>query len=200
MWLPPVTLLHQCAPAVAPVTMAAIVQHESGGDALAIYDDSARRALRPRTRAQAVSAAEGLLRAGHVLDLGLAQISSRNLGRLHLSVAGAFDPCQNLQAAQAVLQQAWALAHGSLRETLQVYNTGRPAGTRYANQVWAAASAPRPTIPAIPGGQLAPWTRARSGLFVPPPSPLPPVRLQPEQQPRKAPLTPTESGLAPRWK
>ena len=47
--LPPRVLLEVCAPQVAPVTLAAIVQQESGGDWLAIHDNTAGRALRPTT-------------------------------------------------------------------------------------------------------------------------------------------------------
>lgn len=200
MWLPPISLLQQCAPDVAPVTMAAVVQHESGGNPLAIYDDTARRSLRPGTPAQAAQLANTLLRAGHVLDLGLAQISSRNLASLHLSVDGAFDPCRNLAAAQSVLQAAWRSTHGSLRATLQTYNTGQPGGTHYADQVFAAASAPAPRIPAIPNGQLAAWTRSQTGAAMPRHALLPPVRLTPQWLPNRAPLSPTASGLVPRWK
>lgn len=45
-----------------------------------------------------------MISAGRRVDLGLAQINSKNLGWLGLSVEAAFDSCQNLAAAARVLQ------------------------------------------------------------------------------------------------
>jgi len=47
--LPVAQLVHQCAPFVAPSTMAAIVQVESGGRALVILDNTTGRDYNPPT-------------------------------------------------------------------------------------------------------------------------------------------------------
>ena len=67
-------LLARCAPSVGPVTMGALVAYESGGRAWAIDDDTARRAYFPATRPEAVATALRLVRAGHVIDVGYAQL------------------------------------------------------------------------------------------------------------------------------
>ena len=72
-------LMAHCAPAVAPSTMTAIVQVESGGNPLAIGDNTAGRSYYPHDRGAAERLARRLLNAGHLLDLGIAQIDSMNL-------------------------------------------------------------------------------------------------------------------------
>jgi len=161
--LPPRVLLEACAPQVAPVTLAAIVQQESGGDWLAIHDDTAHRTLRPTTVEHAVMLARRLIAADHSVDLGAAQINSANLTRLGLNIKSAFEPCTNLHAAQVLLLDSWRASGGDLRATLAIYHTGcadncppgkRSAGAAYSTSVYGHAGV---TVPAIPGGRLASW-------------------------------------------
>lgn len=158
MALDPATLLAlaaACAPQVAPQTMAAIVRVESGLDPLAIgVNGVGRRALRPRTPEAAVAHAEALIAGGHSIDLGLAQINSRNLARLGLTPRTAFDPCRNLAAGAAILEAGYRRAaprrgqeQAGLRTALSYYNTGHPErGLRngYVARVTAAAGGVRP--------------------------------------------------------
>jgi type IV secretion system protein VirB1 len=81
----------------------AVAAAESGFDPLAIRDNTAHMVWRPRDRRKALWLAEELLGAGHRLDLGLMQIDSTNLARLHLTVAQAFEPCAALHAAGRLL-------------------------------------------------------------------------------------------------
>jgi type IV secretion system protein VirB1 len=67
-------LMARCAPNVAPSTMAAIVRVESGGNPLAIGDNTTRRSYYPRDRATAELLARRLLNAGHLLDLGCSKV------------------------------------------------------------------------------------------------------------------------------
>jgi type IV secretion system protein VirB1 len=120
----PVAMLEQCAPQIAPVTMSAIVQQESGGNPLVLHDNTSGKSYRPATVADAARIARELIAQGHSVDIGLAQINSKNLPRLGLGVDQVLDPCANLHAAQTVLMEGWKRS-GDLRATLSVYNTGK---------------------------------------------------------------------------
>ncbi|WP_256360011.1 lytic transglycosylase domain-containing protein [Thiomonas sp. X19] len=192
----PVALLHQCAPRVAAVTMAAIVQQESGGNPLALHDNTSGQSYRPATLFEAVGLARRLIAAGHSIDMGIAQINSGNLPSLHLGVQQVFDPCRNLWAAQAILLRGWRQSGGSLRGALSAYNTGNTGsavGARYAAGVFWQAGV---VMPGIPGGKLARWTQ---GTIVVSNADLQPVRAVPTWTPQASPLPPVGGGLAAKW-
>ena len=194
----PITLnaIEECAPKVAAVTMAAIVQQESGGNPLALHDNTTGRSYRPANLADAARLARTLIQAGHSVDLGLAQINSRNLPALGLDANQVFDPCSNLHAAQVILLGAWSQSGGSLRGALSAYNTGNTtgiAGARYSARVYAQAGV---VVPAIPGGRLARW--AMNGVPVPRPD-LPPIRPRVTWTPQASPLAPNAAGLKVQW-
>lgn len=183
-------MLEECAPAIAPVTMAAVVQQESAGNPLALHDNTAGRSYRPGSVAEAARVARELIAQGHSVDIGLAQINSRNLPGLGLSVDLMLDPCRNLQAAQSVLLNGWARS-GTLAGTLSAYNTGRivgAQGTKYGAGVYAQAGV---VVPAIPGGRMARWALAGAAL--------PPVRPLVSWTPQASPLKPGAGDLEPRW-
>ena len=133
-------LLQKCAPNVHPVTMGALVRHESGGNPYVILDNGdwnlpkeerVLRSLRPQSEAEAVMVAKELIAAGHVVDMGLGQINNRNLKRLGLTVEQIFEPCTNLQASQAILAGNYTTAvkqfgpgDQALYAALSAYNTG----------------------------------------------------------------------------
>ena len=72
----PTALMEQCAPQIASVTMAAIVQQESGGNPLALHDNTSGKSYRPATIAEAARLARELIAQGHSVDIGLPQINS----------------------------------------------------------------------------------------------------------------------------
>lgn len=123
-------LASQCAPAVAPETLYAVIATESQGNPFAIGINGGRRLERqPRNRGEAVATARMLLSQGANIDLGLGQINSANLSWLQLSVEDAFEPCANIRAAAKVLSSNYkaALAAGHeapLGAALSAYNTG----------------------------------------------------------------------------
>jgi soluble lytic murein transglycosylase-like protein len=127
--------------------MAAIVQVESGGDPFAIGDNTVRRSYFPRDRATAERLTRRLLDAGHLLDLGIAQIDSMNLSCFGATAHTIFDPCTNLSVGARILSGDYAFAarrYGdgqvALRHAIGMYNTGRlNAGARYIARVVAAA-------------------------------------------------------------
>jgi type IV secretion system protein VirB1 len=91
--------------------------------------------------------------------MGLGQVDSENLGWLHMGIRQTFNACDNLNAAQRILvgayRQAGANGAQSLPGAFEAYNSGRTWGDqRYAQVVFRNAGV---EIPAIPGGQLAPW-------------------------------------------
>lgn len=140
-------LIAHCAPNVAPATMTAIVKVESGGNSLAIGDNTAGRSYYPRDRASAESLARQLLEAGHSLDAGIAQINSMNFAGFGATVYTIFDPCVNLNIGARILSDDYAFAarryrdaQVALRHAIGMYNTGRiNAGARYIAHVLAAA-------------------------------------------------------------
>jgi type IV secretion system protein VirB1 len=130
------TVMHQCAPGVAPVVLEAIIRAESSFDPLALHiNGKARLRYPPKSAGQAATWSSWLIEHGYSIDLGLMQINSSNLTPLNLTPAGAFDPCQNLHAGAAILKAQYARAKqaGStdskaLLQAISAYNTGNFQG------------------------------------------------------------------------
>jgi len=143
-------LISSCAVGVNPRTMTALVHVESGGDSLALHDNTWRTSYKPPNSATAVAWARELMGFGHSVDLGLSQINSANLPSLGLSVEDVFDPCTNLQAGATILSADYREAVArfgpgqiALRHALGAYNTGSLyAGQGYVNQILVAAGLP----------------------------------------------------------
>jgi len=150
-------LAAQCAPSVAPETLLSVVQVESRFEPLAIgVNGTPRVTLTPTSAEEAAAVAGRLISSGRSVDLGLAQINSRNLGWLGMGIAEAFEPCANLRAAARILQYGYARSEASrvgeqsaLKTALSYYNTGHPLrglANGYVSKVSAAA---RRLVPAI---------------------------------------------------
>ncbi|TDH61237.1 lytic transglycosylase [Dankookia rubra] len=152
-------LYAECASDVHPVTMDLVVRHESGGNPLAIYDNTARRSYRPTDVDAAMDIIATMERLGHDFDLGLGQINRRNLPRLQLSARQALDPCTNLRAASLLLSSNYAAAlragfssgKAALDAALKMYNTGTFSRgdaylARYYGRVPALSSAPAQAV------------------------------------------------------
>lgn len=127
-------LAAQCAPHVATETLLAVAKVESGFNSLAIgVNGKPVVRVRAANKPDAVSKASALIAAGRNVDLGVAQINSRNLSWLGLTVETAFDPCRNLAASARVLQDGYARSDArrvgeqpALHMALSYYNTGDP--------------------------------------------------------------------------
>ena len=125
-------LIHQCAPAVAPVVVEAIMRTESGFDPLALHiNGGVRLRSPPRTAAQAATWSQWLIDRGYSVDMGLMQINSRNLASLRLTAADVFEPCQNIKAGAAILAaqydrsvQVSGVGSRALLQAISAYNTG----------------------------------------------------------------------------
>lgn len=190
-------LLMVCAPAVDPVTMAAVVMQESGGKPWVLNNNTSRKSVFFASKAAAVAAAVAAIKRGDSVDMGLTQINSKNLTALGLSVNQVFDPCTNLAAGAAILAAGYKQA-GSLGGALSTYNTGRSdtkIGAAYAQKVFnqAGIKVPDIKVPAIPGGQLAKLPDASQ--FTANRTALPPVRLVVKPSPYSADLSPLSATV-----
>ena len=123
-------LASQCAPTVAPETVLAIIQTESGGEPFALNVNGGRQPARQRSAADAAATARRYVAAGYSVDLGLGQINSRNMRWLGLTWESVFDPCTNVAALGRVLTTNYNVAKSgrdpqtALRVALSMYNTG----------------------------------------------------------------------------
>ena len=147
-------LAAECAPSVAPETLADIARVESGFRPLAInVNGPGGGAIYPKSLPEAVALARSLLAAGRSADFGLGQINGKNFAWLGLTLETVFDPCRNVAASAAVLTSA------------SRYNTGHPSrgfANGYVRKVIAAgranASLPAEQPPSlVPSAPDADW-------------------------------------------
>lgn len=139
----------RCAGSTPSSVLISIVQVESGFRPFLVRVNGTH----PKTfdlgsAEEAKRLARSLILRGESVDLGLAQINSRNLGPLGLSADSAFDPCSNLAAAGEILsrgyERALAVDHADrpiLQMAYSMYNTGSPVrglANGYASKVEAA--------------------------------------------------------------
>ncbi len=150
------------APEVAPETIAAFAEAESGRSPLAIHDNTTRRSHAPDSVGQASSLARQLLARGHSLDLGLLQINDANLRVTGLTVETAFEPASSIRAGAQIMVAAYRQCEpgrsrqDALRCMASIYNTGREqAGllNGYVARVWRVAER---LVPAIQSADIAP--------------------------------------------
>lgn len=164
------SLVQQCAPAVAPSTMTAVVKVESGFNPYAIGVVHGRLERQPVTVGEAVATAHALDAAGWNYSAGLAQVNRSNWHRYGLTPERAFDPCLNLAAGAAILQGCFERAGGAdagtaaqrqdaLRAGLSCYTSGDFSGgfrTGYVQRVIAQATPSSPVVPAIGSDAFSP--------------------------------------------
>ena len=162
--------LSQCGPAVAPSTTRAVIQVESGGNPLAIGDNSLRKAFAPSSKGEAVSLAKRLIEQGHSVDLGLMQINSMHLAAMSLSLEEVFDPCRNVKIGTAILsdfyrQQQTGDPAYTLFKALSAYNTGQAwKGAGYVNRILAAAGVDyRVLFVPVQGAEAVPDSAKKKG-------------------------------------
>ena len=192
----------ECAPMVAPLTMAAIVRVESGGNPLAMWNNSTRSMVIPGSRAQAIRYLRHAMAAGQRVDVGLAQVDTGNFAAFGLRPRNAFNACANLRAGGEILHMDWqqALSSGyrgqqALYHAFEAYNSGRLWGdAQYANRILGAAGAP---VPADYGG-LRTVSQVNKAL---PANPFPQFRWLAagrQAKPAQA-VTPAPSGDSHSW-
>lgn len=172
------SLAQVCAPHVDTTTLAALVRVESGFNPYAIGVVGARLQYQPHSYEQALATARALAARGYDFSVGLGQVNVRNLARVGESLTTIFDPCRNLHASSAILQQCFARSsaragdtQGALRDALSCYYSGnfmtgyrqgyvaRILAGAYSNWRLAHARDPRPAarppLPAAPASGRA---------------------------------------------
>ena len=197
----------ECAPMVAPPTMAAIVRVESGGNPLAMWNNSTRSMVIPGSRAQAIQYLRHAMAAGQRVDVGLAQVDTGNFAAFGLTPRNAFDACANLRAGGEILRMDWQQARENgyrgqqaLYHAFEAYNSGRLWGDApYANRILDAAGAPAPAgrkpagCKSVALGGLRTVSQVNKAL---PTNPFPQFRWQ--EKPAQA-VTPAPSGDSYSW-
>ncbi|PZD82860.1 lytic transglycosylase domain-containing protein [Acidithiobacillus ferrooxidans] len=202
----------ECAPMVAPSTMAAIVRVESGGNPLAMWNNGTRSMVIPGNRAQAIQYLRQAMAAGQRVDVGLAQVDTGNFAAFGLTPRNAFDACANLRAGGEILRVDWQQARENgyrgqqaLYHAFEAYNSGRLRGdAQYADRILGAAGAPAPAgckpasrMPADYGG-LRTVSQGNKAL---PTNPFPQFRWLAagrQAKPAQA-VTPAPSGGSRSW-
>ena len=173
--IPPALLA--CAPNVAPVTLQAIAQVESGDNPLAVNVNGIGVPPQPPGDAQeAARLAERYIARGYSVDIGLMQVNSRNLAVLGITVEQVLDPCRNIHAAATVLTADYAAAtrtrgdgQAALQAALSAYNTGdfyRGFANGYVARYYGPGS-----VPALTGGVHEAVAAKRARPPPPPPNP-----------------------------
>lgn len=164
--LPFEKLAAACAPSIHPTTLKAVVTTESSGNPYAIGVVAGRLERQPRSLDEAIATARALERQGFNFSLGLGQVNRHNLARYGETYETVFDPCRNLQAGAAILQDCYVRAkkrlgddQQALRAAFSCYYSGnftrgfRPdqAGQpSYVQKVVANATQEVPPIPVVP--------------------------------------------------
>lgn len=185
-------LIATCAPLVHPITMGKIVRTESEGNLYAIADAGPKglpwkgvrekmvRSFFPSTIDEAEEIATRLIRARHIVAIGISQVSSENLARFGLSVRQVLDPCTNLKTGSTILAEFYLRAvragnhkDAAILSAVSAYNSGSfTAGfsNGYVRKVLAA----QPFLVPSTTATLPPAPRSHNS---PAPSPI----TQPQQ-------------------
>ena len=176
-------LAQQCAPTVAPQTMAAVVQVESSFNPYAIGVVGGRLQRQPKSQAEAVATAKALEAAGWNFSVGVAQVNRYNLPKYSLTYEEAFEPCANVRVGSKILEDCYTRAlprtegdrQRALHSAFSCYYSGnftrgfRPdkAGEpSYVQKVLAQANVeakPIPVVPSIAPGAARPQRVTATG-------------------------------------
>lgn len=166
-------MAQQCAPTVAPQTMAAIVQVESSRNPFAIGVVGGKLQRQPKTQAEAVATAKALEADGWNFSVGVAQVNRHNLPKFSLTYEDAFDACANVRVGSKILEECFSRAlprsEGDQQRALQAafscYYSGnfkrgfqpdRAGEPSYVQKVLAQANVDTKAIPVVPS--IAPGT------------------------------------------
>src|SRR5690349_13167662 len=102
-------LAERCATPIAePRPVAALVRRASDYEPLTIqFDDGPGGPMKllGSSKADAIQLASELVIAGHRVRVGLAGIDTRDLDRLGVSLAEAFEPCSHIRAAARLMSE-----------------------------------------------------------------------------------------------
>ena len=186
-----IALAQQCAPTVAPQTMAAIVNVESSYNPYAIGVVKGRLQRQPKNIQEAVATAKALAAAGWNFSIGIAQVNRYNLPKYNLTYEQGFEPCSNLWAGSKILEGCFIRADNNqrtqqeaLKAAISCYYSnnftrgfkpdvrGKPS---YVEKVVASAEEPIKAIPVVPAIQT---TKAKPQPQPESPTTEPPIQLK----------------------
>ncbi|RDE83794.1 lytic transglycosylase domain-containing protein [Aggregatibacter aphrophilus] len=139
-----------CAPLVHPDTALSVMKEESKLNqfAIGVVDGWVKQ---PTDFNSAVLTAQQLEKEGKNYSVGLMQINKHNFSRYGVTLEQMFDPCNNLQVAQQILQDCYQRS-GSVNDALSCYYSGNFLrgykrdfrGTSYVERVHAQLFEPTP--------------------------------------------------------
>lgn len=154
-------LMEACAPNVAIETMAAIVQQESNFNPFSIGVNGDYVLKRqPKSKEEALESVTWLIKEKQSnLDIGIAQINTKNLTKYSVSIEEAFDPCTNIKVGAAILTNNYQRAlesgmkeQGALQAAISEYNTGSTVNgfkNGYVQQIINNVKSPVISVPAL---------------------------------------------------
>lgn len=196
----------QCAPTVAPQTLAAVAHVESSFNPYAIGVVGGRLERQPRNKAEAVATARELDRLGYNFSLGAVQVNRYNLAKYGETYDTIFDLCRNLRTGASILQDCFTRAkpiyhddQKALRASFSCYYSGNyVTGFKhgYVQKVVLAANDDPNAIPVVPAidksASPAAPANAASGVVV-----LRGQRLAPADRPPPAwAVKPVDGGVS----
>ena len=126
-------LMEACAPNVAIETMAAIVQQESNFNPFSIgVNGNYILKRQPKNKEEAIETVNWLIKEKQTnLDIGIAQINTKNLKKYNVPIEEAFDSCTNIKVGAAILTDNYQRVletgmkgQGALQAAISEYNTG----------------------------------------------------------------------------
>lgn len=191
-------LAHSCAPNVHVDTISRIASVESSFNPYAIGVVGGRLERQPQNLAEAVATAQMLEANGYNYSLGIVQVNRKNLPTYGLSLESAFDPCANLRAGGAILEDCYRRAAPSttaLTDAFSCYYTGNfSAGYKlgYVAKVQQAQGVPFapdglaiPVVPMMTGKVVTGKHRKVATPATPAPAPVDPSPLFVSATPQK---------------
>jgi type IV secretion system protein VirB1 len=154
------SMAQQCAPSVAPHTLAAVARVESSFNPYAIGVVGGYLQRQPRDHREAVAIARELERRGYNFSLGMVQINRRNLAKYGETYDTIFDVCRNMRTGAAILNDCFVRAkpiykddQQALRAALSCYYSGNFStgfAHGYVDKVVHAAQHPLDAIVVLP--------------------------------------------------
>lgn len=183
-------LAQECAPTVAPQTMAAVVNVESRYNPYSIGVVGGRLVRQPANRQEAIATANQLESEGWNFSVGLAQVNRYNLSKYEIAYDQAFDACTNLRVGSKILENCYTRAskrtsdqQAALHAALSCYYSGnftrgfKPdviGKPSYVQRVLASADVTPKAIPVVPTIQTGTsekplFDKAASSTAFPPP-------------------------------
>jgi len=191
-----IALAAQCAPTVAPQTMAAIVSVESSFNPYAIGVVNGHLTRQPKNLDEAVATANALESQGWNYSVGITQVNRVNIPK-DVTLAQVFDACTNLKIGSKILEKCFTRASSqmnnpeqALQAAFSCYYSGNftvgfmpdsPGKPSYVQKVLASADTSQaiPVVPDIKPKSNRPKITSKTEDQAPEPTPAQQLNDQP---------------------